>query len=77
MLEFSVSKFKAKALGIMDRVARTGEAVVVTKRGKAIVKVVPFSEDMAPMVPGKLKGTVLEEGDLISPLGADLWDAAR
>ena len=77
MLEFSVSTFKAKALGILARVARTGEAVVVTKRGKAIVKVVPFSEETAPMAPGKLKGTVLEEGDLISPLGADLWNAAR
>ncbi len=77
MLELSVSEFKAKALGILDRVARTGEAVVVTKRGKAIVKVIPFPEDVEPLVPGKLKGTVLEEGDIVSPLGADLWDAAR
>ena len=38
MKKLSVSEFKAKALGVMDQVARTGETVVVTKRGKAIVK---------------------------------------
>jgi len=77
MQTLSVSEFKAKALGVLAQVARTGEVVVVTKRGKAIVKVIPFVEEMAPLKPGMLRGTVLEEGDLVTPLGADLWDAAR
>lgn len=73
----SVSEFKAQALGILEQIARTGEIVVVTKRGKAIAKVIPFSEDQNSRVPGKLRGTVLEEGDVVTPFGADIWQAAR
>lgn len=80
MQTWSVTEFKAQALGILEQVAQTGEPVIVTKRGKAIVKVIPLpygvdvSEDAAVQVPGKLKGTVLEEVDIVSPLGADIWD---
>lgn len=83
MQTWSVTEFKAQALGILEQVVQTGEPAIVTKRGKAIVKVVPLaygadvSEDVEVQVPGKLKGTVLEEVDIVSPLGADIWDAAR
>ena len=81
MQTWSVTEFKAQALGILEKVVQTGEPVIVTKRGKAIVKVIPYgahvSEGAAVQEPGKLKGTVIEEGDIVSPLGADIWDAAR
>jgi prevent-host-death family protein len=77
MQTVSVSEFKAKALGLLEQISQTGESVVVTKRGKAIVKVVPFSNDISANVPGKLKGTVLEEVDVVSPLGSDIWTAAQ
>ena len=68
----SVTEFKAQALGILEQVVQTGEPVIVTKGRKAIVKVIPYgaqvSEDAAVPVPGKLKGTVLEEVDIVSPL---------
>ena len=80
MQAWSVTEFKAQALGILDQIAQTGEPVIVTKGGKAIVKVVPLayeadvSEGAEVQVPGKLKGTVLEEVDIVSPLGADISD---
>ena len=77
MKTMSISEFKAKALGVLDKVARTGEPIIVSKRGKPIVKVVPFELDSEVLVPGRMKGTVLEEIDIISPLGPDLWGAAR
>ena len=83
MQTWSVTEFKAKALGILEQVAQTGEPVIVTKRGKAIVKVIPLaygaevSEGTEVQEPGKLKGTVIEEVDIVSPLGADIWNAAR
>ena len=70
----SVTEFKAQTLGILEQVAQTGEPVIVTKQGKAIVKVIPLpyeadvSEGAEVQVPGKLKGTVLEEVDIVSPL---------
>lgn len=83
MQTWSVTEFKTQALGILEQVVQTGEPVIVTKRGKAIVKVVPLaygadvSEGAVVQKPGKLKGTVIEEVDIVSPLGADIWDAAR
>ena len=82
MQTWSMTEFKAQALGILEQVAQTGEPVIVTKQGQAIVKVIPLSygvdvsEGAAVQEPGKLKGTVLEEVDIVSPLGADIWDAA-
>lgn len=77
MQTLSVSEFKAKALGLVEHIAQTGEPLIVTKRGKAIVKVIPFSENAEGNVPGKLKGSVLEEVDIISPIGEDIWNAAQ
>ena len=42
MQTWSVTEFEAQALGILEQVAQTGEPVIVTKRGKAIVKVIPL-----------------------------------
>ena len=78
MQTWSVTEFKAQALGILDQIVQTGEPVIVTKQGKAIVKVIPLpygadiAEGAAVQVPGKLKGTVLEEVDIVSPLGSVL-----
>ncbi len=70
----SVTEFKAQTQGILEQVAQTGEPVIVTKGGKAIVKVISLScgvdvsEGTEVQVPGKLKGTVLEEIDIVSPI---------
>ena len=62
MQTWSVTEFKAQALGILEQVVQTGEPVIVTKRGKAIVKVIPLPygadvlEGAEVQVPGKLKG---------------------
>ncbi len=36
------SEFKAKCLQLMDDVAETGEAIIVTKNGKPVAQLVPF-----------------------------------
>ncbi len=68
----SVTEFKDQVLGILEQIAETGEPVIVTEGGKAIVKVIPYgvqvSEDAEVPVPGKLNGTILEEVDIVSPL---------
>lgn len=74
--QMSVSEFKAKALGAFEQIAK-GASVVVTKRGKPIARVIPYAESTSDNTAGRLAGTLLFEGDLVSPLGADLWDAAR
>lgn len=75
--KISVSDFKARALGILENVSKSGRSVTVTKYGKVLAQVVPCRESQGNPVPDKLAGTVLHEGDIVSPLGAKIWDAAK
>ncbi|MBI3466361.1 MAG: type II toxin-antitoxin system Phd/YefM family antitoxin [Planctomycetes bacterium] len=68
--EIPAGQFKAKCLALLDEVAQRGETLVITKRGKAVAKVVPVK----PPKRRSLRGSVLYEGDLISPIDAT-WDA--
>jgi len=70
-----VSQFKAHALEIMNRVADTKEPVEITKHGKAIVHLVPAQTAEGENVPGKLAGTMKIKGDIITPLGEEIWEA--
>jgi prevent-host-death family protein len=77
MKAMAVSAFKAHALQAVDRVAKTRESLVVTKRGKALVRVVPYQPISSAPVSGKLAEALVFEKDIVSPLGAELWEASR
>ncbi len=64
--------FKARCLALLDQVARTGEEVVVTKRGRPVARVVP----MKPVVRPALAGSVKTVGDIVGPI-LDTWDLER
>ncbi len=67
--QMAAGTFKAECLAVLDRVAATGETVIVTKRGRPVAEVVPVSR----MAGEPLRGSVKVHGDLVSPvLGA--WD---
>jgi prevent-host-death family protein len=68
MRSFSVSDFKAHALGILNGIVETQECVLVTKRGKPIARVSPCSEEAASIQPGRLKDTLTFVGDIVSPV---------
>ncbi len=65
-------RFKAQCLSLLDRVARTGEPLLVTKRGRPVAKVVPVDEQAAPA----LLGSVVVKGDIIGPI-LDEWEIER
>ncbi len=64
----SATEFKAKCLELLDRVARDGGELVVTKRGRPVAKVVP-AESRKPL---SLRGSVRYLSDIVEPLG-DEW----
>jgi prevent-host-death family protein len=68
----AAGRFKAQCLALLDEVADTGIALVVTKRGKPVARVVPMQPDATP----DLRGSVVREGDLVSPIASD-WSADR
>jgi prevent-host-death family protein len=65
-------EFKAKCLALLDRVARTRESLVVTKRGRAVARIVPI-EDLGQR---PLAGSVRYHADIVVPLD-ETWDADR
>lgn len=71
MVTIAAGKFKDICLKTLDEVARTRSAVVITKRGRPIARLVPCPPDRPP---SSLAGSVLKErGD---PFGTgEAWNA--
>lgn len=68
-------EFKAKCLKLLDEVAEKRTTLVITKHGKPVAQLVPApSERIDPF--GALKGSVLWEGDIISPIDVE-WEAMK
>ena len=67
MKQMRASVFKAKCLAVMDDVQATGEPVIVTKRGKPVVKVVPVESEMDDIF-GSMAADVKIVGDIESPV---------
>ncbi len=65
------SRFKARCLALLDDVAESGQSLTVTKRGRAVARVVPM--DGPPALAGSVTYLVSEK-ELIASLGED-WDA--
>ena len=71
--KIAAGSFKAKCLAIMDEVQNKRQAVVITKHGKPVAKLVPIDaepDDIYNFLAGKGKIT----GDVISPaLSPEEW----
>lgn len=55
----SAAEFKATCLELMDRVRETGVEYVVTKHGKPVARLVPYTATERATLFGSMKGTVL------------------
>ncbi len=77
MKTMAISVFKANALKVIDDVSKSHESVIITKRGKAMAELVPFRSSKEKAVPGKLSSSLVYEKDIVSPLGADMWESGR
>ena len=77
MFSIQASEFKAKCLALMDEVARTGKAIVVTKYGRPVAELHPHRPPRAKSLIGLQKGGIAINGDIVSPVGAGLWNAMK
>jgi len=74
MRTIQVSEFKAKCLALVDQVASSGEVLVVTKNGRPVAEVRPFSGGRVGSPFGLHPGLQVL-GDIIAPLDPDDWDS--
>ena len=69
----SAAEFKTHCLRLIDEIQQTRGEVVVTRYGKPVARLVPFSEEPVSLF-GHLSGSIASYGDLVSPTG-EAWDA--
>ncbi len=76
MEEIAISKFKATCLAVLERVRRTGQPILVTRRGEPVAEIVPPPppEQGADWM-GAMKGTLEIRGDIVEApaLAEDEW----
>ena len=73
-MDIPATVFKAQCLKLIDKVARTGQPVVITKRGIPVAQLVPIPPHSRSLF-GYMKNTVLIKGDVIAPVNEE-WDAS-
>jgi prevent-host-death family protein len=79
MESVSISEFKATCLARLERVRRTGQRLLVTRRGEPVAEIVPPSAaGRSRRWLGSAKGTGRMTGDVVAPaVAADEWESAR
>jgi prevent-host-death family protein len=69
------TEFKAHCLALLEEVRETRQPLLVTRHGRPVVEISPYAaKDAAQANP--LKGSVLYQGDLVSPVD-EKWDSAQ
>lgn len=62
------AEFKARCLELMNRVRESGVEYVVTKHGRPIAKLVPYTEKRRPEFFGAMAGTILKYDRPFDPI---------
>jgi len=74
MVSIQVSEFKATCLSVIERVRKTGQAVLITKHGVPVAELVPSRPQPKRRRQGflgSMRGTASLTGDVVSPLLAE------
>jgi prevent-host-death family protein len=67
MKSIPAARFKAQCLRVMEEVRSKRSAVLITKRGKPLAKLIP-AEDESDDIFGSLAGKIEILGDIVSPV---------
>jgi prevent-host-death family protein len=74
-----ISKFKATCLALLDRIKRTGQPILVTRKGEPIAQIIP---PPAPKRPGSWVGSFASRGKIVGDIIAPAveqgeWDVLQ
>ncbi len=70
------SKFKPQALQYFREVERTGKPIVITDRGKPVLKIIPYREEPSETL-RMLRNSVIEYENPTEPVGLDDWESLK
>jgi prevent-host-death family protein len=74
MRKIGAGEFKARCLSLMEDVRSTRQPLVITKRGKPVVKLVPVDDEKDEFF-DRLKGMFRVVGDIEAPI-PDEWESS-
>ena len=66
----SATEFKAKCLGLLDEIQKSGGELVITKHGKPVAKLVSAALPVPRTLRGIMKGRLRITGDIVTPTSA-------
>lgn len=75
MKRMPAGAFKARCLAVMNQVQATGEPVIVTKRGRPVVKLIPVESEKDDIF-GCWAGRAKIIGDIESPIPVE-WEVMK
>jgi len=70
------SKFKPHALQYFREIERTGKALIITDRGKPVLKILPYSENPSDAL-GMLRNSVIKYDNPTDPVGLNDWESLK
>ena len=69
----SKSQFKPHALEYFRQVEKTRKPLVITDRGRPVLKLIPYTEDPNEALK-ELRGSVVKYQDPTEPVGLEDWE---
>ena len=75
MKTIPVGQFKTHCLSLLSEVTRTHETLVITKYGKPVARVIPYTT-AAGSAENPLKDSIVFEENIIDPIDVE-WDALK
>lgn len=73
-MELTVTQFKAKCLGIVEKVQREKTRVVISRHGQPAAELIPVHETRKAVLFGRAASRTKIQGDLLGT--GEIWDAA-
>ena len=73
----SKSRFKAKASEYFRLVEETKQPLIITDRGRPVLKLAPFEKETPEEAFASLRGSVLRYENPMEPVGLEDWDATK
>ena len=72
----SKSRFKARALEYFRKVEASGEPLVITDRGRPVLRLVPYEQDASAHL-ARFRGLIRRFDRPLDPVADDEWEALQ
>ncbi|CAB1074825.1 prevent-host-death protein [Alkalispirochaeta odontotermitis] len=72
----SKSQFKPRALQYFREVEKTGKELIISDRGKPVLKIVPYRDNTEDVLKA-LRDTVVKYNNPTQPVGLEDWEALK